>query len=30
MIKPTHNEKKHDDVKLTAAKEPIHIAEVPA
>lgn len=30
MIKPTHDEKKHDDVKLTAAKEPIHIAEVPA
>jgi biopolymer transport protein ExbB len=30
MIKPTHDEKKHDEVKLTAAKEPIHIAEVPA
>jgi biopolymer transport protein ExbB len=30
MIKPTHDEKKHDEVKLTVAKEPIHIAEVPA
>jgi biopolymer transport protein ExbB len=30
MIKPTHDEKKHDEVKLTAAKETIHIAEVPA
>jgi biopolymer transport protein ExbB len=30
MIKPAHNENKHDEVKLTAAKETIHIAEVPA
>ena len=30
MIKPTHDEKKHDEVKLTSAKEHIHIAEVPA
>jgi biopolymer transport protein ExbB len=30
MIKPMHAENKHDEVKLTAAKEPIHIAEVPA
>jgi hypothetical protein len=30
MIKPMHDEKKHDEVKLTAAKEHIHIAEVPA
>jgi len=30
MIKPTYDEKKHGEVKLTSAKEPIHIAEVPA
>ena len=30
MIKPTHDEKKHDEVKITSAKEHIHIAEVPA
>lgn len=30
MIKPMHDEKKHDEVKLTAAKQAIHITEVPA
>jgi biopolymer transport protein ExbB len=30
MIKPTHAENKHDEVKLTVAKQTIHITEVPA
>jgi biopolymer transport protein ExbB len=30
MIKPTHNENKPGEVKLTSAKEAAHIAEVPA
>ena len=30
MLKPTHDEKKHEEIRLAAAKDHIHIAEVPA